>query len=113
MESRLAADAEEMADGLLIAVLVDVGREKGLIQAKVVMQKLRQVGFRRLDGGKYFDAVAGGDDHALADAGLRGKGASGIGQIIARDGDAFAQLDGRGLVVDADEDDLAHGAPNL
>ena len=32
-------DAEEMADGLLIAVLVDVRREKGLVQAEVVMQE--------------------------------------------------------------------------
>ena len=75
--------------------------------------EIGQVGFRRLDGGQHLHAVAGGDDHALANAGLRGQGAGGVGQIVARDGDAFAQLDGRGLVVDADENELAHGAPNL
>src|SRR6185503_6469418 len=102
-----------MADGLLIAVLVDVRREKDLVQAEVVMQKLGEVGLRRLDGGEDLDAVAGGDDHALADAGLRCEGAGGVGEIVARDGDAFAQFDWRGFVVDADEDELAHGAPNL
>ena len=40
-----------MADGLLIAMLVDVWREQCLVQAEVVVQKLGQVGFRRLDGG--------------------------------------------------------------
>ena len=50
--------------------------------------------------------------HSLT-PGCGGKGASGVGQIVARDGDALAQLDGRGLVVDADENELAHGAPNL
>ena len=45
--------------------------------------------------------------------GMRGQGAHGFGQVVARDGDAFAQRDGRGFVVDADEGELAHWAPNL
>ncbi len=45
--------------------------------------------------------------------GTCGKSAGRIRQLVARDGDAFAQLDGRGFVVDADENELAHGAPNL
>ena len=76
-------------------------------------RNIGEVGVGRFDRGQHLNTVAGGDDHALADAGLGGEGASGVRQIVARDGDALAQLDGRGLMVDADEHELAHGAPNL
>ena len=102
-----------MTDGLLIAMLVEMWCEKSLVEAEMLVQKLGEVGFGRLDGGEHLHAVAGGDDHAFADAGLSSQGAGGIRQLIAGDGDAFAQLDGRGLVVNPDENELAHGAPNL
>ena len=69
------------------------------------MQKAGEVGVGALliDADQNFDAVAGGDDHALGNAGHRGQRARGLGQIFARNGDALAQLDGRRLVVDSDQ----------
>ena len=76
------------------------------------MQEADQIGALSVHRGKYFDAVAGGDDHAFRHAGHCRKGAGGFGQLVAGDGDALAQLDGRGFVVDSDERQR-HGAPNL
>ena len=73
------------------------------------VEKAGQVGIRRVNGGQQLHAIAGGDDHALGDAGHGGQGARRLRQLLARDGDALAQLDGRGLVVDADEDQGHYG----
>jgi hypothetical protein len=54
--------------------------------------------------GEKFDAVAGGEDEAFADAGLVEEGAGGIGESRGGDREALAYLDGRGVVVDAEED---------
>ncbi len=105
-------DAEKMANGLLIVVLIDVRRKQSGVEAELAMQKAGQVGALAIDSGQHLDAVAGGDDHALCHAGQGSQGARGFGQFVARDGDALAQLDGRGFVVDSDERER-HGAPNL
>ena len=55
--------------------------------------------------GEEFDAVAGGEDEAFADAGLMEQGAGGVGEAVSGDGEALADLDGRGVVVDAEEDE--------
>ena len=105
-------DAEEMANRVLVAVLIDVRREEIGVEIEVAMQEGGEVGVGRFEGGENLDAITGGDNHALGDAGGSGEGAGGLGQIVAGDGDALAQLDGRGLVVDADEGER-HWAPNL
>src|SRR5580658_1788286 len=113
-------DAEEMAHGLAIAVLVDVGRECGAIEAEVIQKKAdkliarigARVGADSVDCGQNLNAVAGGDDHAFLHAGDGGEQARHFGQVVAADGDALAQLNGSGFVVHADEGQ-GHGAPYL
>ncbi len=58
---------------------------------------------RFLDG-EELDAVAGGEDEGFANAGLVGEGAGGIGEAGGGDGEALAHVEGRGVVVDAEED---------
>ena len=101
---------------------------------EVFVEEAEEVGLcyllGRLDGcrrrwssvleGEEFDAIAGGEDETFADARLMEESARGVGEAFGRDGEAFANLDGRGVVVDAEEDEAArsgvvcgHGAVNL
>ena len=68
------------------------------------MQKARQIGARRLRRPPAISTRLQVETimHS-ATPGHSGQGARGLGQIVARDGDPLAQLDGRGLVVHADE----------
>ena len=105
--------AEEMAHGFLVAMLVEVRRQQRGVQAEVALQKAGQIGASGdFHGSQQLHAVAGGDDHALGHAGHGGQGAGGLRQLFAGDGDALAQLDGRGLVVHSDEGQ-GHWGPNL
>ena len=121
-------DAEEMADGFAVVVLVEVGLDVGGGDGEVFVEEAEEVGLGLRLGvggfadvvlqGEEFDAVAGGEDEAFADAGLVEEGAGGVGQTGGRDGEALANLDGRGVVIDAEQDetplgDRAHGAVNL
>ena len=117
-----AGYAEEMTDGFALAELVEVGLEGVRGNGEVLVEEAEEVGFVVLRGrgvfleGEEFDAVAGGEDEAFADAGLVDEGASGVGEAACGDGEALAQLDGRGVVVDAEEDEVliqAHGVVNL
>ena len=104
--------AEQMPHRLLIAMLVEVRSQQRRVQAKVPLQKTSQAGSIRLHRGQNLDPITSGDDHAFGHSGHGGQGARGLRQIVARDGDPLAHLNGRGLVVDADEDQ-AHCGPNL
>jgi len=101
--------AEKVAHGLLVAVFVEMRGQQRRVQAKMSVQKVAQVGVGRLhcrlrfQGHKNFHAIAGGDNHALRHSGHRGQSARSLRQILAGYGDPLAQLNGRGLVVDADE----------
>ena len=105
-------DAEEMTDCIAIVLLIDMRLEEGRIKAEVAVQEACQIGFGRLDGCQEFNAIAGGNDHALTDAWHCGQGTGRVRQIVARDGDFFAQLDGSGLVIDANERE-GHWPPYL
>src|ERR1019366_5418544 len=61
--------AEEVADGCLIAVLINMRFEQRGIEGEMVLQKTGQVDGGRFEGGENLHPVAGGDDHALGDAG--------------------------------------------
>ena len=115
-----------MADGFAIAVLVEVGLDVVGRNGEVLVEEAEEIGFGlRLLGlcvvleCEELDAVAGGEDEALADAGLVEEGAGGVGEAGGGDGEALANLDGRGVVIDAEEDEAslrrrwAHGAVNL
>ena len=110
-----AGDAEEMADGLALAELVEVRFEGGGGDGEVLVQEAEEVGGIAVAGvvlnGEELDAVAGGEDEGFADSRLMGEGACGVGEAGQGDGEALAHLDGRGGVVDA-EQDQCHGAPN-
>jgi hypothetical protein len=101
-----------MLYGLPVAVFVEMRGQQRRVQAEVPVQKARQIGRGRIDGGQYLDTIAGGEKDALADTGHGGQGARGLRQIVAGDGKALAQLDWRGLVVDANEE-KAHRGPYL
>jgi hypothetical protein len=117
-----------MADGFAIAVLVEVRLYVVLWDGEVLVKEAEEVSFRlwlSVGGfgcvvleGEEFDAVAGGEYEAFTDAGLVEEGAGCIGEARRGDGEALADLDGRGVVVDAEEDEtslclLVHGAVNL
>ena len=104
--------AEEMADGLFVAVLVEVGRENGRVDGESVRQECCHRNVSAFNDRKQLDTVAGGDDHALGDAGRGGESARGFGQLVATDGDLLPQRNGRRFVVHADER-KGHWGPNL
>jgi hypothetical protein len=127
-----AGDAEEMTDGLALTELVEVRLDIAGWDGEVLLEETEEVGFgfasglsRRFRGlvleSEELDAVAGGEDEAFAYAGLVDEGAGGIGETASGYGEAFADLDGRGVVIDAEEDEaarfglrwIAHGAVNL
>ena len=109
-----AGDAEEMADGLALAELVEVRFEGGSGDGEVLVQEAEKVGGIAVAGvvlnGDELDAVAGGEDEGFADSGLMGECARGVGEAGQGDGEALADLDGRGGVVDADQDERSLAA---
>jgi hypothetical protein len=123
-----AGYAEEMADGFALAEFVEVRLDVVWRNSEVLVEEAEEVGFGlrlRACGfggvvlkGEEFDAIAGGENEAFADAGLMQESAGGIGEALGGDGEALANLNGRGVVVDAEEDETplcgcAHGAVNL
>jgi hypothetical protein len=133
-----AGYSEEMANGFALAELVEVRLDVTRGDGEVLVEEAKEVGFGLRLGaegitgfggvvlqGEELDAVAGGEDETLADARLVEEGAGGVGEAGGGDGEALAYLDGRGDVVDAEEDEaplgrargrglgLVHGAVNL
>ena len=105
--------AEEVAHGFLIAVLVNMRSQQRRIEAEMADGESRS---DRSSG----DSTAASSSTRLqvetimhsVTPGIVGQGARSLGQILAGDGDALAQLNGRGLVIHADEREC-HWGPNL
>ena len=104
-----AGDAEEMADGFALLEFVDVRLDVVRGDGKVLMEEAKEIGFGLGLGGfvvvlqgEEFDAVTGGEDKPFADSGLMEEGAGGVGETGGGDGEALADLDGRGDVVNAE-----------
>jgi hypothetical protein len=107
-----AGDAEEVADGFAVMVLVEMGLNVAGGDGEVFVEEAEEIGFGlrlRVRGFagvvlqcKELDAVAGGEDEAFADARLVEECASGVGEARGGDGEALANLDGCGVVVDAE-----------
>ncbi len=98
-----------MADGFALLEFVEVRLDIVRGDGEVLVEEAKKIGFGLgLCGlavvlqGEEFDAVAGGEDKAFADAGLMKERAGGFGQACRGDGEALANLDGRGVVVDAE-----------
>ena len=88
-----AGDAEEVADGFALAEFVEVGLDVGGRDGEVFVEEAEEVGcgLGLVFGfagvvlqGEEFDAVAGGEDEAFADAGLMEEGAGGVGEAARR-----------------------------
>jgi hypothetical protein len=98
-----------MADGFALLEFVEMRLDIVSGNGEVLMEEAKEIGFGLGLGGfvvvlqgEEFDAVAGGEDEALADAGLMEEGAGGVGQACGGDGEALAYLNGRGVVVDTE-----------
>jgi hypothetical protein len=121
-----------MANGLALAKLVEMGLYVAGWDGKVFVEEPEEVGLAlRLHAGsvgfgvlllecKEFDAIAGGEDEAFADARLMEEGAGSVGEALGGNGEALADLDGGSVVIDAEEDQAdwfavvcRHGAVNL
>jgi hypothetical protein len=121
-----------MTDSLTLAELVEVGLDVAGRDRKVLMKEAEEVGLTLclnaggvgVGGfvlkGEEFDAIAGREDETFADAGLMEECAGGVGETFDGDGEALANLDGRGVVIDAEENEASgsgvvcgHGAVNL
>jgi hypothetical protein len=102
-----------MADGLAFAKLVDVGLDVVNADVEVVVEELEHSGlggrFRGILHGEEFDAVAGGEDEGFADSGLVGERACGVGETSDRDRETLTDLDRRGGVVHAEEEEFRVG----
>ena len=104
--------AEEVPHRVLFAKLVEMRVEFFGGEVKVIVQKSAQVGGAVGGVGHNFHAVAGGDDHALFDAGMSSEVAASIGQARLGDRQALAHLKRRAIVIHADEL-ISHEAANL
>jgi hypothetical protein len=118
-----------MTDSLTLAEFVEMGLEVDGGNGEIFIKETKKSGsglrlLRFIDyfgfvlKGKELDSVAGGEDEAFADSGLVEERAGGIGETGGGDGEALTNLDGRGVVVNAEEDETslgghAHGAANL
>jgi hypothetical protein len=121
-----------MADRLALTELIEMRLNIAGADGKVLVKEAEEIGFgfasglgRRFRGfvleGEELDAIAGGEDEALAYAGLVDEGPGGIGEAVHGYSEAFTDLDGRRIVIDAEEDEtarlglhgIAHGAVNL
>jgi hypothetical protein len=114
-----------MADRFAFAELVEVwldvvGRDGEVLvkEAEEIDFGLWQCGFGVVLEGEEFDPVACGEDEAFADSGLVEECEGGVGEALCGDSETFANLDRRGVVIDAKKDEApvcrcAHGAVNL
>jgi hypothetical protein len=98
-----------MADGFSLAEFVDVRLNVECGDGEVFMEKTEEAGFTLgLDGfgivlkGEELNTVACGEDKAFADAGLVNEGAGGVGEAAGGYSEAFPNLDGGGVVIDAE-----------
>ena len=110
-----------MTDGLAVAELVEVRLDGGGGYGEVLVQEAEEAWRGRVGGldeaggillgsltvlnGDELDAVAGGEDKGFADSGLLGEGASGVCEAGGWNGEAFAHFDGRGGVVNTDQNE--------
>lgn len=111
-----ADDAEEVAGGfVVIEVVEDEGLGFGLGELEVNDEVAAEgvvsgAGIVEIVGGVDFDAIAGGEDDALGDAGEFSHGLEGAGKVGFGKGDPLPHLDGGGAVVQADAGKLRLGA---
>jgi len=102
-----AGDAEEMTDRLAVAELVKVRLDGVGWNGEVFVQEAKEVCRIALRAvvlhGEELDTVTGGEDHGFAYSRLLGEGACGVGEASCWDCETLADLDGRGGVIDADQ----------
>ena len=82
------------------------------LNAEIVADEVHQVGRVRRQAGEQLHPVAGGENHALQHPWRLHQRARRLLQLLRPNGQPLAQLDGRGLVVQPQQDNI-HGAVNL
>ena len=108
-------DAEEVADGFAVAILVEVRAQGGGGDGEVLVEEFEEIWSAFLDwilNCEELYAVAGRENEGLADALDGGERTGGVGEARWGDGEALANFERRGVVVDAEENQFAHGARN-
>ncbi len=106
------SDPEQVTDGILLPVLVEVVRQFRSINPEIFANETAQVGAPILGVGEYFHPVAGREYHALFDSGIGSQGPAGLRQARIGNSQPLAHLDRRTDVIDADELQV-HEATNL
>ena len=79
-----------MPHGVLVVMLVDMGREQCRVEPELPVQKSRQISRRPLKSRHNLHAVAGGDDHALRHARHRSQRPRCLGQVLPRNRNPLA-----------------------
>jgi hypothetical protein len=77
------------------------------VEMRIVLEKAADAGGRGGEvagAGVDFDAVAGGEDDRFID----GRGGAEVGHLFGERREAFANLNGRGPVIEADDDQTVH-----
>jgi len=103
---------EDVPYRLFLAELIQMRIQFGGGKVKVVVQKAAQV--RRAVAGvsDHFHAIAGGNNHALFHAGMRGEIAAAIRKLRFRNRQSLPHFERSALVIHADEL-ISHEAANL
>ena len=110
MPLHLFSPLEDLADRIRIAVAIQIGMQVARVRmaGQPFGERIAVVVGERVQLG----AVAGGQQRHFAHGRHRAQPGERVRQRVAAERDAFAQPDGCGLVIDA-EDDEAHGLAGL
>jgi hypothetical protein len=110
-------DAEDVAHRFLAGALVEVVREllrarrADLLPERLADRLRRVLELAPLREADDLDAVARREEHRLLELGALGQAREELGEDLGAGGEALADVDRRGLVREADDDDgQAHGA---
>src|SRR4051812_47036565 len=97
-----------MTNGITVMVLVKMFAERTGVEREVLLEKSVQIRRRTRRAGEQFNAVARGEDHGLRHARMGDEASHGLWKTRVRNSEPLADLDGRGLVIDAQQR-VSHG----
>ncbi len=106
------SNAKKVANGFGFVVLVEMRLERLRINGEMFVEVEGKLGLAAFVADDQLDSITGGENHPFTNTGMREKRTCFVGKFLGRDGEAFAQLDGRGFVIQACEKNL-HEAVNL
>jgi hypothetical protein len=104
-----AGDAEEMADGVAVFEMVEMAVKIEAVAGFGLLEEAGDLGVGVLfivGGDDDLDAVAGGEDEGFLDAVGVAEAVEGLGERGGVEGEAFADFDGSGAVIEAGDVEL-------